>query len=281
MKMNVRIFSKLSAMACMIAAATSMMSCIDDDDDAITLTGQTKTYTLNSVSNPGVSGTVKFAERSDNSTIVTIDLDGTTAGNSHPAHIHANTAAETGDIIIDLSAVDGGTGMSETIVTKKKDGTTITYAQLLALDGYVNVHLSSSELATLVAQGDIGANEVTSTFTTYTFSPVNASGISGAAKFYKRANGTTLVVVDLDGASSTGEYPVYLYDNDIITTGPIAIDLNTVNGSTGVSYTNVTQLNNGTAITYDQLIDYDGHISVSASPSELSTLVAETNIGAN
>jgi hypothetical protein len=38
------------------------------------------------------------------------------------------------------------------------NGTAITYAELIDFNGYVNVHLSSSNLATLIAQGDIGAN---------------------------------------------------------------------------------------------------------------------------
>ncbi len=281
MKLNIQIFPKLSLIAFLIAASVSIMSCDDDDDNSdITLTGQSKTYTLNSVSDPAISGTVKLAERSDHTTVVTIDLDGTTSGNTHPAHFHANSAVETGDIIIDLNSVDGGSGKSETIVTKKKDGSAITYDQLLALDAYVNVHKSASELATLIAQGDIGSNEVTSTFTSYTLSSVNDSGVSGAVRFSKRVNGRTLVTVDLDGASSLGTYPVYIYDNNIATTGPIAINLNPVNGATGVSYTNVTQLNSGTAITYDQLSDFNGHVGVVTSASD-PTFIAQGNIGSN
>jgi hypothetical protein len=32
---------------------------------------------------------------------------------------------------------------------------------LLDFDGYINVHLSADKLATLVAQGDIGQNDLT------------------------------------------------------------------------------------------------------------------------
>src|SRR6187549_2420180 len=104
MKMKNRLVSKLSLMMFLMAAtAASFMSCDDDDDNnEPTLTGETKTYPLTSVSNPAISGTIKFAERSDHATVITIDLDGTTSGNTHPAHIHANSAAQTGAIIIDL-----------------------------------------------------------------------------------------------------------------------------------------------------------------------------------
>jgi len=279
--MKTQILSKLSIMAFLMAAiATSFMACDDDDSNEPTLTGETKTYPLASVSNPAISGTIKFAERSDNATVITIDLDGTTTGNTHPAHIHANSAVQTGGIIIDLNAVNGETGKSETVVKKKNDGTTISYDQLLQLDGYANVHLSATELTTLIAQGDIGQNELTTTSTTYTLTPVNASGVTGTVTFTKRVNDSTLVKVDLDGVSATGEYPVYIYDNNIVTTGPIAIDLNPVPGTTGVSYTSVTKLNSGTALTYDQLTDFNGHIGINTSPTDAAFL-AQANIGSN
>src|SRR6187399_1106532 len=78
----------------LLAACISMVSCADNDDDnadEVTLTGDTRTDVLHSVSNPAISGTVKFSELKDHSTLIIIDLEGTTPGDSYPAHIHANT----------------------------------------------------------------------------------------------------------------------------------------------------------------------------------------------
>jgi len=277
MKNKILTFSKIAAIAC---AAIFIVGCDDDDNTDLGFTGQTKTYTLNSVSNPAISGTVKFAERSDKATVITIDLDGTTEGNTHVAHIHSNSAAETGDIILDLTAVNGATGMSETIVKELNDGTDISYSELLELNGYVNAHLSETDLGTLVAQGDIGQNELTTTSTTYSLAAVNTSGISGAVTFAKRISGATLVTVDLTGASASGNYPIYIYDNSLATTGPVAITLNNYNGATGKSVTTIRNLNNNTAITYDQLRAFNGHMKVSNSAIDATT-VAEGNIGAN
>jgi hypothetical protein len=36
-----------------------------------------------------------------------------------------------------------------------------------------------------------------------------------------------------------------------------------------------------TAVSYDDLINFDGHINIHASPSDLSTIVAWTDIGGN
>jgi hypothetical protein len=63
--------------------------------------------------------------------------------------------------------------------------------------------------------------------------------------------------------------------------GAIVIDLANVNGVTGKSVKSVTQLNNGTAITYAQLITFNGYVNVHLSASSLGTLIAQGNIGSN
>ena len=130
----------------------------DDDDDAPPSQNKEKSFTLAPLSSSGVSGTVNFEKQNGTTTIVTIQLSGTTAGNSHPAHIHANSATVGGPIVLDFSPVDGATGRSVTTVTKLNDGTAVTYEELIAFDGHVNVHLSVTELQTMIAQGNIGVN---------------------------------------------------------------------------------------------------------------------------
>jgi hypothetical protein len=270
---------KVTVVACILTA--SITSCDDNDDDGgPSLTGESKIYTLNSVSDPAISGTVKFEERSDNSTVVTIDLDGTASGNTHIAHIHENSAAETGGILVDLNSIDGSNGISETVVKKLNDGTDITYSEILMLNSYVNVHVSSTDLATLVAQGDIGENELTSASTTYALSASNGSGVDGTVVFSQRISGATLVTVNLNGASLTSNYPISIYDNSVTTTGPIAISLNNYTGSTGTSVTTVRTLNNNTAISYDQLTDFNGHVIVETSATDPEH-IALGNIGSN
>jgi Cu/Zn superoxide dismutase len=56
-------------------------------------------------------GTVELAERINQTTLVTIRLSGTPAGGSHPAHIHENNVATSGNIIAGLNPVDGTTGL--------------------------------------------------------------------------------------------------------------------------------------------------------------------------
>ncbi|WP_186756833.1 CHRD domain-containing protein [Echinicola salinicaeni] len=151
-------YMKFWLLGMILLLAAGMVACNDDDDDDPIPQVQKKVYNLNAVGESGVSGTVTFTRQTDGFTLIEIDLSGTAAGNSHPSHIHANSASEGGGIVIDLMNVDGATGESSTTVTERNDGTEITYEELIAFDGYVNVHLSASELSTLVAQGDIGSN---------------------------------------------------------------------------------------------------------------------------
>jgi hypothetical protein len=147
--------------------------CKNYDDDA-TPQNNSQSYTLSELDSSGVSGTVTFTKVNTESTKINIQLMGTQAGNSHPAHIHSGKASEGGPIVLDFNPVDGATGKSETMVTQLNDGTPITYEELIKFNGHVNVHKSATELAVMIAQGNIGANS-----TSTTPNPSGGDGSSG------------------------------------------------------------------------------------------------------
>ncbi|WP_373516975.1 hypothetical protein [Pricia sp.] len=240
-----------------------------------------KTYDLGPVSNPDILGTAKFITFSNDSTVIELNLEGTTDGNMHPAHIHFNTAVEGGDIALDLTAVDGATGESSTPVTELNDGAAISYAQLLEYDGYINVHLSTEDLGTLVAQGDIGQNELTDTSKEYALGSVSDPDINGTATFTKRVNGEALAVLALNNTAEDAEHPAHIHINTAAEGGAIVFDFIPVNGETGLSMTNVAEFNDGTPFLYDDLLEYDGYINVHFSLEDLGTLVAQGDIGQN
>lgn len=260
-----------------LSAAVFISACDDEEDPGPQLTGNNKEYTLRSISNPAISGTVTFAERDDDQVVVTIELTGTQSGSMHPAHIHAGSAAAGGPIVLDFEDVDGGSGMSETIVSALNDGTPVTFDDLLNFDGYVNVHLSSGDLGTLVAQGDIGVNELTGDRKEYVMKPVADPAVTGKAIFEKRKKGTTLVTIDLEGTQAGASHASHFHANTIIDKGPIVINLKNVDGATGMAQTSVEALNNGTPITYEELLEFNGYINVHAG----STFVAQVDIGQN
>ena len=154
---------KLILLVVAMVSLTIFTSCGDDDKPTPgpQPTGDQVLFALGAVGSSGSSGSATFSKLDDNSVMIAISLSGTSTGGDHPSHIHMNTAAEGGGIVLDLTNVDGETGKSETVVTSLNDGTAITYEELIAYDGYINVHSSASDLGTLVAQGDIGQNALT------------------------------------------------------------------------------------------------------------------------
>lgn len=128
-----------------------------DDDDAPQSQNETS-YPLAELESSGVSGTVTFTKVDDATTMMAIELSGTMDGDMHPAHIHSGNASTGGPIVLDFNPVDGATGRSETTVTALNDGTPITYEELIAFDGHVNIHKSATELSVMLAQGNVGSN---------------------------------------------------------------------------------------------------------------------------
>ena len=269
----------------LIFTTTLIISCSNDDDNIMVIdplpTGNEIVYDLNSVSDPAISGTATIIEMDDNSITVELDLNNTAAGGSHPAHIHVNTAAEGGGIAITLGTVDGATGLSTINFSAQDDSTPITYQQLLNFDGYINVHQSSSDLGTLIAQGDIGQNELSGESKVYQLQSVAVDNIDGTATFEKRMNGEALVTLQINNTTDGDMHPAHIHSNTAIESGGILFTFNPVDGTTGTSKTNVSNLDDATAFVYDDVLDVDGYINVHQSSSDLGTLIAQGDIGQN
>lgn len=273
-------------MSCM-----TLLSCSSDSDDDMggmepvgpedPTTGKNITYILNPVAVENISGEAKFIENKDNSVTIELELINTPAGGQHPAHIHYNNAAEGGGIALTLGAVDGTTGKLSTTVSALNDGTVINYDDLLAFNGYINVHLSADDLSTIVGQGDIGVNSLTGTSKSYDLMEKAVPGIQGTVTFFERLSGEALSVIELTNTPENGVHPAHIHNNTAVEGGGIAFSFNPVDGTTGMSKTNIKQLDNGDAIGYNDLLDFDGYINVHLSADDLGTIVAQGDIGQN
>lgn len=115
----------------------------------------------------------------------------------------------------------------------------------------------------------------------YELNEVSDSGISGTATFIEMDDNSVTVELDLDNTEATGLHPAHIHFNSAAEGGDIARTLGTVNGSTGFSTINFNRLDNGNAITYEQLLDFDGYINVHESASDLNTIIAQGDIGSN
>lgn len=121
------------------------------------LTTNTFSYPLNEVDVSDISGTITFTERVNGEALAEISLVGSPEGGVHPAHIHSGSVATApGAIAFTFNPVVSR--ISKTNVAKLDDGSPFGYDDVLSVNGYVNVHLSATNLGIILAQGNIGAN---------------------------------------------------------------------------------------------------------------------------
>jgi hypothetical protein len=245
------------------------------------LTGVSKVYPLASVAVPTISGTATFYKRVNGEALAVIKLNNTPAGGIHPGHIHSNTAAQGGGIAFTFKPVNGDTGISTTNVSKLDNDTAFGYDQVLTYNGYINFHFSAGDLGTLVAQGDIGQNELTGKKMSYVLAQKDVAGINGTVEFAERVNQTTLVTIKLVGTPPGGSHPAHIHENNVATSGNIIAGLNPVNGDTGISKTQVATLVGGAAVTYSQFLTLNAYVNVHLSGTAMTTIVAQGDVGSN
>lgn len=106
-------------------------------------------YPVASQGGSGVFGSVLLTDYGMGFTVVTIALQGTPPSGNHPAHFHAGNCGSGGDIVVPLNNVNGATGFSSTV-------TNVPFDDIVGGDHYLNIHLSSNQMATIVACGEVG-----------------------------------------------------------------------------------------------------------------------------
>jgi len=252
---------------------------VDDTDDIGELTGESETFNLQSVLDPDISGTVTFKEHESGATTIEIKLEGTSAG-TYPAHIHRESTAEHGALAITLNDVDRDTGVSTTVVSGLDNGTPIDYNALIAYDGYVSVY-RTTDFDGHIAKADIGINKLTGESVTYNLNSVTEDAIEGTVTIYERISGAALVEIKLDGTNGEDSYPAHIHVNSVEEGGGMVVILEPVHGGSGISNTHVEMMMDETAVTYDDLLVYDGHINVHLSEAQMDVIISQGNIGTN
>ena len=123
-----------------------------------------------------------------------------------------------------------------------------------------------------------GVNEIIVDQQAYNLTAVNGSGITGTATFTRDSNENTTILIELTN-TNTEEHPAYVRFNNAAEGGPIAITLEPC--TCAVSTTVVTQLDDGTPIDFDKLLNLDGHVSIQESVANPDLLVSIADIGIN
>ena len=112
----------------------------------------------------------------------------------------------------------------------------------------------------------------------YSIYDISNSNISGTATFTQEDNGSTHVLIELVGAF-TSQNPAYIRFNSAAEGGAVAITLKTC--ECAISNTTITQFDNGSPLTYEGLINLNGHITIHSGVGTQATIVAVADIGSN
>ena len=112
----------------------------------------------------------------------------------------------------------------------------------------------------------------------YSIYDISNSNISGIATFTQEDNGSTHVLIELEGAF-TSENPAFIRFNSASEGGSVAITLKAC--ECAISNTTITQLDNGSPITYEGLIKLNGHITIHTGVGPQAPIAAVADIGSN
>ncbi len=113
---------------------------------------------------------------------------------------------------------------------------------------------------------------------TYDLTSVNDSGVTGTATLIRNNDGTSTIYIELENALD-GVHPAAVHYNSIAEGGAVAITLNECECQ--ISETVITQLDNGTTISFDELMVFDGYLNIYQSEQSMDMIIAHANIGSN
>ena len=268
-----------------ILSITLFTNCSDDDASEQIMSLESEIFDIAPLGSSGVFGTIEYFKNSNSTITIEINLVGIAVSQSYPATIYFDTAVEfeqsTTMVALNLEPVDGNTGKSRTTFSTLENGTAITYEELLDFDGNVVINQSGTSTSVL-AQSDIGQNIVTTNNINYALNGVDVTDISGTISFSERVNGEALAVITLTGSPAGGMHPAHIHVGSVATApGAIMFSFTPVNGTMGISKTNVAKLDDGTPFGYTDVLNVNGYVNVHLSSTNLGTLIAQGNIGIN
>jgi hypothetical protein len=131
-------------------------------------------------------------------------------------------------------------------------------------------------------ENEQGISNLTGNEVTYFLQPGADYPVSGTVTFKERKDGSTLVVIALEGTEGNAAHPVHLHLGDISTPdAAIAALLNPVAGSSGRSETVLSRLADETPVNFTDLLTLYACIKIHLSDAgpERDIILAGGNIG--
>jgi hypothetical protein len=114
----------------------------------------------------------------------------------------------------------------------------------------------------------------------YRLTSTSTQKIDGQVKIRERFDGTTQLELVLENTNSNQTYLAYIHFGNALDGGGVAITLTPVDGHSKTSVTEISNMDSGTPISYQELLEFDGHLNIQAG-GEPGVMVAQADIGKN
>ena len=109
----------------------------------------------------------------------------------------------------------------------------------------------------------------------------NSSDLTGKVNFIENTNGSTTITIQLNNTVEGINNVVRLRNNTANIGGGIAVNLNDINGTTSTSETTITKLDNGEIVSYDELSEFSGYLSIEGKGNNTGEFYAYADLGPN
>lgn len=109
----------------------------------------------------------------------------------------------------------------------------------------------------------------------------NSSDLNGEVTFKENTNGSTTITVILNNTVDGINNAVKLRRNTANIGGGIVVHLNDIDATTGKSETTLAKLDNGEAISYDELSEFLGYLSIEGKDFNTGEFYAYADLGPN
>ncbi|MCC5940679.1 MAG: hypothetical protein JJU37_03990 [Balneolaceae bacterium] len=239
------------------------------------LTGESVEYELGSTTESNVNGKILFQERIDGFTRVIIELNGLDEDEEYLVQVYTGTTLGEGELLIELDPIEGDSGESVQVIAADKEGETVTYEDLLELDAHIRVY-TEDEPETILARIDIGENALTGESISFVLDEVDGSGVHGEVELLERQNGTILAVIELNDNGQADDFVARLYEFSNEEEGDLLFVFNSIDSESGISKTDITEFEDGSDITFDDLEEFEALLQIYSSEDEMTVLsVAE------
>lgn len=124
-------------------------------------------------------------------------------------------------------------------------------------------------------------SDLTGEYVEYEILSSDNSEISGKVTFKERVDGYTVAEVELNNLDEESEYPVNIYEQNVLEAGELLVKLNPVDSEDGKSETLVYKDEDDKLLDYEGLLTINAHIRVHPDTDDLETTIAYGDIGDN